>query len=303
MVMKTDTTSRFFSDFSLLLVLFLIGGGLASGKGILDNYHAGYESRIYTYVNTPDSSDTVKIEYHGRPLVMSLVLPGLGQYYNREPLWRTALFSGVELFGLFSYWNWTTRAEDIRIGYENYADEHWSLENFIANTPILGVSYPDVRFGGTHSLSLELNGILVPQDTLSQLGYVDELVVLRDRDFYENIGKYDQFVGGWDDVFDSDGFPLYWEQAKDVGDSTEILIMTHHRDNYLSQREKSNTYLKLANFAVSAIMFNHVASAFEALWSSNRKSQKQAKVQPTMGLIYDPKSRYGIGGIALALSW
>ena len=26
--------------------------------------------------------------------------------------------------------------------------------------------------------------------------------VIRDRDFYENIGKYDQFVGGWDDPYD-----------------------------------------------------------------------------------------------------
>ena len=49
----------------------------------------------------------------------------------------------------------------------------------------------------------------------------NDILVIRDRDFYENIGKYDQFVGGWSDVSTN----WYWEE-KDVGDSTEIVIKT-----------------------------------------------------------------------------
>ncbi|NOZ75005.1 MAG: hypothetical protein GXO90_06440 [FCB group bacterium] len=304
MAMKTETISRSYSVFNQFFLSLLVISASGFGKGILDNYYRGFETPIYSTMTVQDSTDSMAIVYHGRPLVMSLVVPGLGQYYNREAWWRTSLFAGIELFGLYSYWNWSTRAEDIRINYEKYADQHWTLENFITNTPVLGVSYADVRFGGTHHLILELNGVLIAQDTLGQLGNDPGLIVLRDRDFYENIGKYDQFVGGWDDVYDQDGNPLYWEKQKDVGDSTEILIMTRHRDNYLSQRAKNNSYLKMAKFAVSAIMFNHVASAFEALWSSNRNSiERRNKVKPTMGLIYDRKAPYGIGGIAFALTW
>ncbi|RMF10111.1 MAG: hypothetical protein D6762_02275 [Candidatus Neomarinimicrobiota bacterium] len=282
----------------LLLGIFL---GLGWGRAPLDHFDGRFTAPTPALTRT-DSVDTVEIVYHGKPLVMSLVVPGLGQWYNQEPRWRSGLFAGIELFGLYSIWNWNHKAEDIRIGYENYADAHWSLQAFIENTPVLGTLYPDVRFGGTHHLTLELNGILIPQDTLSQLGYVEGLEVLRDRDFYENIGKYDQFVGGWDDVYDQNGAAIYWEQHKDVGDSTEILIMTTHRNSYLNQRARSNEYLKLANFAVSAVMFNHVFSAFDALWRSNQKSQKK-RIQPTMGLIYDRNSKYGIGGLALAVRW
>ena len=30
--------------------------------------------------------------YPGKPLIMSLILPGSGQYYNKAPLWKTLSF-------------------------------------------------------------------------------------------------------------------------------------------------------------------------------------------------------------------
>ena len=77
---------------------------------------------------------------------------------------------------------------------------------------------------GTHHLTIHLKGDLVnlfnteflTSDSLSILsGYLDsdDLSMVKDRHYYENIGKYDQFVGGWSDVSTS----WYWEE-KDVGD-------------------------------------------------------------------------------------
>ena len=61
---------------------------------------------LYFLLLTPmmaqDSSSVVIIEdpsinYPGKPLIMSLALPGAGQYYNKSPMWKTASFLGVEL--------------------------------------------------------------------------------------------------------------------------------------------------------------------------------------------------------------
>ena len=67
-----------------------------------------------------------------------------------------------------------------------------------------------------------LYGEFVSSDSLGVLSDslgTDNITVVRDRHFYENVGKYDQFVGGWSDI----NTDWYWEE-KDVGDCIEIVI-------------------------------------------------------------------------------
>ena len=67
------------------------------------------------------------------------------------------------------------------------------------------------KLSGTHDLNLVITGQLseelgltrVSSDSLDSnpaWAYSDDVSVVRDRHFYENIGKYDQFLGGWDDA-------------------------------------------------------------------------------------------------------
>ena len=94
-------------------------------------------------------------------------------------------------------------------------------------------------YRGTHHLLLHLYGDLAAQygefitsDSLGIIsGYLDsDLVnVVRDSSFYENIGKYDQFVGGWSDS----NTDWYWEE-KQLEDSTEIVIKTPKKQVYLN---------------------------------------------------------------------
>ena len=42
------------------------------------------------------SSEVKNQVYHGKPLVMSLLLPGAGQFYNKSPIWKTVSFLAVE---------------------------------------------------------------------------------------------------------------------------------------------------------------------------------------------------------------
>ncbi|MBT6019275.1 hypothetical protein HOG81_08695, partial [bacterium] len=70
--------------------------------------------------------DKENVIYPGKPLVMSLILPGSGQFYNKSPHWKTATFLGIEIGTIMAWNHFKKEAEDYRRKYQSYADMHWS---------------------------------------------------------------------------------------------------------------------------------------------------------------------------------
>ena len=320
---------------ALFVTSFIFGGNL------LDNYDGRFESN-YVFQDTTDISNDeqlseIKTVYPARSLVRSLIIPGWGQIYNKSPWWKPVLFAGVEVAGIAGWVEWNQKAERLRLDYENFADDQWSILNWITFTQQLSdvisdslIDWePDVKIEGTHHLDIVYNDQIYSSDCLYDLDWSQEggeedcilpgtpeemdatlyntayipsliengsIIVIKDRDYYENIGKYDQFVAGWDGIMGN-----YIIQYKDVGDTTEIIISSPIKGNYLSQREKSNEYLNMATYAVSAVMFNHIISAFEAVWSSTRQSIRTPMVDTSVKLIYDKHSQFGIGGVSFSV--
>jgi hypothetical protein len=68
-------------------------------------------------------------------------------------------------------------------------------------------------------------------------------------------------------------------------------------------RYDSNQLLTMAKYAVSAVMLNHIFSAMEAVFYSQRKSRPKPAVQTEVGLIYDRYAPNGIGGVRLSFLW
>ncbi len=259
--------------------------------------------------------------YPGKPLLMSLVIPGSGQYYMKEPMWKPATFLGIELVSIISWVSFNKRSDDVKNKYKVYANNNWTLEEWVVNKgnrPSSSNNDPWQNYDalmsltGTHSLLLSLSGSLrdiygdfVSSDSLEyypEWATNPEVNVVKDRHFYENIGKYDQFLGGWSDAA-TDWYP----EEKDVGDSTEIIIKTPNKQRYLLQRDDSNRLKRYANYSISAVLFNHVISGLAAVLSSQRKAQKEKqsidKVNTDIGLLYSPYSKLGVGGISLSFSF
>jgi len=265
--------------------------------------------------------------YPGKPLMMSLIVPGLGQLYNKEPIWKPSLFIGSEILSLASILYANKKADEIRMNYQEFADNNWSLQNwwnFTQSGPSViennGMYFTDNKlkamrsYIGTHHLTIHLTGDLLnlfnteflTSDSLALISnYLgsDDVSMVKDRHYYENIGKYDQFVGGWSDV----STDWYWEE-KDVGDSVEIVIKTPNKQDYLDERYKANQWLSFAKFSVSAMMFNHVLSGLEAVWANRNKdshdvNQEKKKVDLDLGLLFNPNNTIGIGGLTLRLSF
>ena len=162
-----------------------------------------------------------EVNYPGKPLIMSLVLPGAGQFYNKSPIWKTASFLGVEIGSVLAWNYYQKEAEKKKDAYQEFADQNWTLNNWVTNrfTPPAHMHESQgwnnfealTKLTGTHDMKLiisgdlanELNMTRVSSDSLDahpEWFYSGDIMVVRDRHFYENIGKYDQFVGGWEDA-------------------------------------------------------------------------------------------------------
>jgi len=266
-------------------------------------------------------NDDVQIQYPGKPLIMSLVLPGAGQFYNKSPLWKTASFLSVEIGSILAWQYFDKKAESLQDDYEYYADQNWNIINWVSNWNNQPTYEVDgkmwTNFGalknlsGTHALMLYLTGTLadeygqfVSSDSLEahpDWAFSVEVSVVKNLHYYENIGKYDQFVGGWGDASTA----WYWEE-KQLEDSTEIVIKTPMKADYLNQRYVSNQVKTMAKYSITTLLFNHVFSGLEAVLASQKKAQKQQssdKVETDLSLIYNPINRSGIGGVSLTLNF
>ena len=259
---------------------------------------------LINHIDSSEFSDSLNINSKTsslKPMIASLVIPGFGQYLNQSPWLKTAIFVGVEVVGIAGYVTWTNKADDITKEYENWADEHWDMNSWVNGSAILlsdiqSSGYPDVndvRIDGSHHITIIVNGKYESSHILLDNPNID-YTELRDWDFYEGIGKYDQFVAGWDDARSS--WDIVHKNIKDGED--ELIVMSPNKQHYLDLRNDSNVLYKNAKFAASALLFNHIFSALDALWVANKNKELSYKLDVSIG----SKSNYVIKGISFQWS-
>lgn len=286
-----------------IILLLITLSAVVCGEDLLKNLDNRFATKI-DLINLARSSvfsDSLDINHKTstlKPMVASLVIPGFGQYLNRSPWWKTALFASVEVVGIVGYMSWTNKADDITKEFENWADDHWDMNTWVNGSAALlsdiNLSgYPDVndvRIDGSHHITIIVNGKYESSEILLENPNI-EYVELRDWDFYEGIGKYDQFVAGWNDA--RSNWEIIHKKIKDGED--ELIVMTPNKKHYLNLRNDSNILYKNAKFAVSALLFNHIFSAIDALWNTNKNKELSYKLDVSIG----SKSNYIIKGISV----
>lgn len=264
------------------LIILLIFSTLYCEEDYINRFSTRSDLNVHNLYDSEKKS-VVFLENNSpiKPMLASLILPGLGQIINDSPIWKTAMFVGIEIAGIAGYITWTKHADDITKEYQDWADEHWDMSRWVTNTPILlnaiqTSGYPsvdDVIIDGSHHITIIVDGIYQSSDILADNPNIDYTEV-RDWDFYEGIGKYDQFVAGWDDALTN------WDiEYKEISNNTsELIVMTPNKKHYLNLRNDSNVLYRNAKFALTAVVFNHIFSALDILWSANKKRELSYKI-------------------------
>ncbi len=164
----------------------------------------------------------------GRKALASFLLPGAGQLLTGRE-WGWGLI-GTEAVLIYSTLHARHEGRQLQDRYETFADAWWDRDRWFDRLN-------DYAF---------LTGEQWPYDhhTLPPEG-------VRDHDYYEMIGKYEQFAPGWED----------WTASSD----TPWLGLSRRRNDYLRQRADANRQLKFSLTAGGLIFLNHVLAGTEVL--------------------------------------
>lgn len=184
-----------------------------------------------------------------KAFALSLLVPGAGQFYNGSKL-KGALFLGIEALGWVGYLKYDGDGDTQTDEYEAFARAHWYEQPYWDSLNAYhGVEkwHDDDVFAHHLPWTVNENG-----DTVANLNH----------EYYENIGKYDQFVWGWDDL---------QQIESPVNPSTpEVSFVSARRMDYVNMREDANSSYDRARASLIVVVANHVVSALEAAFAAKR---------------------------------
>ncbi len=206
-----------------------------------------------------------------KPMLLSLLMPGLGEVtmgYRR----------GFAMMALdIASWIGVKHYHDLghqkRDDYYDYLDAHWD-ENVLAS--YFGDS---TDFAGTFFYGETMEDGADYQTLSLWVSRDDDL-----REYYENAGKWDQFVFGWDDFDDPRNWSAEWWQETDPSwdewtDLTAAILkdtrVSSHREVYRSMRIDSNNQFDNRDTLIYVNMFTRLFSMFQVAYLSGVFSNGQ----------------------------
>lgn len=171
------------------------------------------------------------------PVLASLVLPGAGEAMLGHK--RGYLMMALDILAWTQVAAKHSDGADLRDAYYAYADEHYSdellLEAYVTNST-------DIERDGVGAAYFPAVEPMVDLDDLENLPLYVTAEEDR-REYYENLGKWDQFVFGWDDFVN----PLFREGYTPTNDPKIDLgqpWVSEHREIYRQMRDDSNDAFK-----------------------------------------------------------
>ena len=189
-----------------------------------------------------------------KAFLFSAIVPGAGEIYGGK-LFKGAVFMAAEAALWTGYALWNKKGGELEDDFEAFANEYWDPDTYLVWKEQYVMATGDtMRF--THAL---------PKDEAGN--------VRKTQDYYEMIGKYDQFASGWDDY------------PEDV--PVDSVGYSELRLDYMDQREDSNRYLKRAGYIAGAIFFNHIVSAIDAakqVSGSREQARSERRVKVRMAV-------------------
>ncbi len=232
--------------------------------------------------------------------LLSLAVPGAGEVYANSPV-KGAVFFAAEAASWIMYAVYEKKGNDQKNLYTAYANEHYSpvryakwLKDYIVGRSIPGITPADTTylFNGTPDLTggppfsslnwARLNNIESELGS-EAVGFTHQLPYYGEQQYFELIGKYIQFIKGWDteDITD-----LNLPEVQDR-------YLPEHRQffSYGEMFNQADSYYNTASSFVSVIVVNHLLSAIDAFWTASRYNSSlhadvRMNLQPTpLGLV------------------
>jgi hypothetical protein len=207
------------------------------------------------------------------PVVLSAVIPGVGELSTGHFV-RGGILVAADAGMLYGAKKNHDQGNDIEAEYKAFADEHYSEEE---GTLALARGDLEDYFGGAYPPGT------TPDDVALYVTKEED-----EREWYENIGKWDVFAWGWRE---------YWQDSYDPSNPYDPsnIFMTPLREQYVAMRGKSNdAFDREDRFLVGALLlrvFSMLQMAYLEGFIGGRYSETSpsAGSAPRSALVVEPR--------------
>ena len=254
--------------FVIIIIIFLFNSFAQSQSS---NYFYNAEKKI-------ESSEFNINNDAFKAFVLSAIIPGAGQFYNKNYK-RGIAYLAFEIINWSKRSTYLDKGDNFVTQYKDFANNHWSFDRWIrdinliadSNHPVNSVMLgPDGNFfypwNDSHHIEFYLDGYLrrtnnsngdnwfentyktvcneainnFQECITSEFVNIDgsSAVVTKDHHFYEGIGKYDLFFAGWDDT-------QYGECDQSTIDqygSCSYILLTNNTENAYTDNKRYYQY-------------------------------------------------------------
>lgn len=194
---------------------------------------------------------------------LSFGVPGAGEFYSESYI-KAAVFVAIEAASIVIGLKYNTKGDDQTTLFQNYADAPtgWSVDRYakwtVQHAKSINSDVDPTKYQVFQNGKVNWNELNKLESAIGQY-YSHQLPKYGEQQYYELIGKYQQFNVGWyqfgDDV----------NKSYTYGDP---LVPQFHE--YAVMRGQANDYYDVAAKAVVVIVVNHIISAADAAWSASR---------------------------------
>jgi hypothetical protein len=206
--------------------------------------------------------------------LFSAVIPGAGEFYAKSYI-KSAIFFAVEV-GLWTVYGIYQKKGNNQTDYfQNYANTNWDIRKYAR-------WLKDQSFQGSSGINPDEQNIEVLRAQLNvceEQNFSHTLPAFGEQQYYEVIGKYQNFISGWSTA------------GADITKNNYEHYVLPQVQNYMSDRQKANDYFDWASRSVDVIILNHILSAADAAWSvSLYNKQLQINTQLNFRNVYSSKN-------------
>jgi len=227
-----------------------------------------FREALWPFGGKDDDVAAEKPKSSRKAFFLSLLVPGLGEAYVGSK--RSLVFLGIEAASWWIYFTNNREGNDIESDYEQWAGKYWHYNDTTSSS---GAEL-NYNYWGWLQRKYEIPVEINPTDYAAINDWLEKktesggfesvhnLPSTKTQQYYEMIGKYDQFVFGWEDVDNADLNPqlvdnLLWYE-------NTVGVLSPLRIKYMKMRGDSNDKLDAAQRGIHIMLINRVLSAIDA---------------------------------------
>ncbi|MCB0726919.1 MAG: hypothetical protein KDD00_05610 [Ignavibacteriae bacterium] len=188
--------------------------------------------------------------------LFSGIIPGTGEIYAKSFI-KGAIFLALEAGLWIAYGTYESDGNSQTAAYQSYANENWSMNKY-ANWLVAQNFSGSAAITDPNTSNLELLRRQV--NVVEAQNFSHQLPEIGSQQYYELIGKYQNFVVGWADadpnLSTNPGSANYYGTYQ-----------TQMYEDYSYSRQEANNYYDKANTSLTLVIVNHLLSAADAAWS------------------------------------